>query len=98
MTAAKASWHDGYVPTTTPPYTGPSTSKTTTTTKTPGPGECTHGKYYPDPNDCAHYTLCSNNNQIPFDCAPGLYFDENIGTCNWASEVDCCNGQRPCQN
>ena len=98
MTAAKQSWHDGYVPTTTPAYTGPSTSKTTTTktTTTLGPGQCTHGKYYPDPSTCEKYNLCSNNNLIPFECAPGLSFDENIGTCNWSSEVDCCSGQRPC--
>merc|ERR1712130_708840 len=101
MSAAKAVWHEGYVPTTTPPYTGPSTTKpttttTTTTTKSLAPGECAHGQYYPDPDHCEKYMLCSNNVLIPFDCQPGTVWDDQKNLCNLASAVDCCDGQRPC--
>lgn len=93
MTAAKKVWHEGYVPTDSP-ITG--TPGTGTTQSTPSSGACVHGEYYPDEKDCAHYTLCANDQFIPFDCAPGLYYDPVIGTCNWASSVDCCDGNRPC--
>jgi len=100
MSAAKAVWHEGYVPTTTPPYTGPSTTKSTTqsTKPTAPPGGCIEGEYYPSETDCAHYELCNNQALLPFDCAPGTYWDPEKKYCNWDYEVDCCEGKRPCPN
>merc|ERR1712130_1043861 len=77
-------------------YPAKTTTTTTTTTKSLAPGECAHGQYYPDPDHCEKYMLCSNNVLIPFDCQPGTVWDDQKNLCNLASAVDCCDGQRPC--
>jgi len=110
MTRAKNVWLDGnYTPTTQRPSTGttqttastarPTSSSATTTKATTLPsGGCTSGEYYPDPSDCSKYSTCANGNLTPSQCAAGLSWDDSINACNWAAAVDCCNGQRPCNN
>jgi len=77
--------------------TKPSTTKPTTRTTQPQNG-CTNGILYPHADSCQKYYQCANSQLIENSCASGLFFNNNGGYCDWESNVDCCNGQRPCNN
>ncbi|AAR28818.1 ORF54 [Leucania separata nucleopolyhedrovirus] len=49
--------------------------------------------FVPDPNDCARYFMCFNNNITHYTCFSGMLFSPPRGTCLPADEVDC--GDRP---
>jgi len=76
--------------------TSSSTSSSSSTSDSPPAGSCTHGSNSPHPNDCEKYYLCANDSLIENTCPSGLYYDTSISQCNWSQSVDCCNGQRPC--
>jgi len=100
MTAAKNYWHNGYTTTTGKPISTQSTSTSGTgtgTTRTTSPGgDCISGQFYPHPELCDHYYLCDNGANVDFTCPPGLYWDTTQQLCDFSNKVDCCNGQRPC--
>lgn len=41
------------------------------------------------PESCTRWTLCVNGISLPQECGPGTAFDERIGTCNIAEDVNC---------
>lgn len=80
---------DGGAPPTSAPPTPPPTWPTGPPT-TPDPSRpCPSDGTFPNPDDCSKYYICHGGQQWHYQCAPGLYFDPTIGTCNWASEVNC---------
>ncbi|CBY12903.1 unnamed protein product [Oikopleura dioica] len=98
MTAAKNYWHNGYTTTTGKPISTQSTSTSgtgSTPTSSPG-GDCVSGQFYPHPELCDHYYLCDNGGNVDFTCPPGTYWDTANNYCDFANTIDCCNGQRPC--
>ncbi|ODM90243.1 putative chitinase 3 [Orchesella cincta] len=48
---------------------------------------------FPDSGDCNSYYRCVYGNSYHYKCAPPLVFNENIGACDYLSNVNC--GNRP---
>jgi len=107
LNASKREWNrpggNGDSNPTQGPTNGPTSAHTTkpvttkvTTTKPPQNG-CTDNVLYPHADSCQKYYQCANSQLIENSCASGLYFS-TAGYCDWESNVDCCNGQRPCNN
>lgn len=49
--------------------------------------------YFPQPDDCSKFCVCSGGNAYEESCLPGLVWDDQLHVCNWPSAVDC--GSRP---
>merc|ERR1711962_490719 len=45
--------------------------------------------FLPHPSDCTKYYQCQEDWPILMECAPPLYFDPDLGVCNWPRFVDC---------
>jgi len=45
--------------------------------------------FHPFPGSCDYYTLCACGAQVLLQCAPGLYFDTKINSCNFIQLVEC---------
>merc|ERR1711962_848245 len=45
--------------------------------------------FLPHPSDCTKYYQCQEDWPILMECAPPLYFDPDLGVCNWSRFVDC---------
>lgn len=74
------------------------TAPTATTTSTPGTGstpppsgECKDNEvtFRPFPGSCEYYILCACGAEVLLHCAPGLYFDPTLKSCNFIQLVDC---------
>jgi len=50
---------------------------------------CSEDGFFPDPEDCRKYYICSDGLVIPNDCPGDLIFDINIGRCNIPSIAIC---------
>merc|ERR1711962_1034624 len=44
--------------------------------------------FLPHPSDCTKYYQCQEDWPILMECAPPLYFDPDLGVCNWPRSVD----------
>ena len=59
------------------------------------PFECAHDGYFPDPDNCSKYYLCSGASVTQHDCGEGLTWDAELQLCGWANTIECKNGNRP---
>ena len=59
------------------------------------PFTCPHDGYFPDPDNCSKYYLCSGASLTQHDCGEGLTWDAELQLCGWANTIDCRNGNRP---
>lgn len=56
----------------------------------PGEGDCSPGvQYLPHPTDCTKFFECSNGVPYPFDCNPGLHFNQKLNICDWPHSARC---------
>uniref|UniRef100_A0A1B0D7M5 Chitinase n=1 Tax=Phlebotomus papatasi TaxID=29031 RepID=A0A1B0D7M5_PHLPP len=83
--------------TTTPPKRTTTTTTTTTqvafiTHPTEKPSDdsqpCISGQYYPH-KDCSRYYICVNGKKVTQICPPGLQYQYQASTCDWADKVKC---------
>jgi len=102
---SKSAWLNGVETTEGPstlstqsPDTVETTERTTTTRNTPPSGDCVHGAFYPDSQDCSIFYHCNNGDMVEEHCAEGTVWDPDTSACNWEHRVDCCSGARPCPN
>lgn len=65
------------------------TTTTTTTTAAPFPCPPTGVHRFADPDNCLRFIQCVVGNVIIQNCAPGMAFDENLGTCNLQEFTSC---------
>ena len=53
----------------------------------------------PNPNDCSQFFMCMDETPILTDCPAGLYFNPDLGVCDYPQNVDCqqpsCNCNPP---
>nr|XP_022907361.1 chitinase-3-like protein 1 [Onthophagus taurus] len=73
---------------------GSSSTSSTTSAPTAGVGAtCTTTGYMRDPSNCSVFYYCQASangySMFSFTCSNGLYYDLNLGVCNWAANVDC---------
>ncbi|KAH8380543.1 hypothetical protein KR009_011290, partial [Drosophila setifemur] len=47
------------------------------------------GKRFRSTTSCGKYVICQCECEVEMECPEGLYWDENLETCNYASEVSC---------
>lgn len=47
------------------------------------------GKFLVDPQNCSHYYMCFSGQQHRQRCPSGLYFDDNLNSCNLEKLVHC---------
>ena len=59
------------------------------------PFTCPHDGYFPDPDNCSKYYLCSGASLTQHDCGEGLSWDAELHLCGWSNTIDCKNGNRP---
>jgi len=59
------------------------------------PFTCPHDGYFPDPDNCSKYYLCSGASLTQHDCGEGLSWDAELQLCGWSNTIDCKNGNRP---
>ena len=50
---------------------------------------------YPSPEDCSIYYACLDSVSHLMHCPTSLYFDPDLGVCNYKDQVDCKAGVRP---
>lgn len=86
--------------TTTTTSRSTTTTRGTTTTKkstkrpesvkpTEGPSVgCTSGQYYAH-EFCDHFYICVNGKKVQQRCGPGLHWNVDKGSCDWAFKVNC---------
>ncbi|XP_059612054.1 probable chitinase 10 [Phlebotomus argentipes] len=96
-TAWTTSWT---TPTITTRFTSPPKRTTTPTTTTQvqfitHPTEkpssappCISGQYYPH-KDCSMYYICVNGKRVIQSCPPGLQYQYQASSCDWADKVKC---------
>ncbi|CAG7684078.1 unnamed protein product [Allacma fusca] len=74
-----------------PPVTTTTVKTTTPGDNTPAPGTCRDNEisFQPFPGKCDTYILCACGAEVLQHCAPGLYFDPKINSCNFIQLVDC---------
>jgi len=82
---------DCYGEETPAPTTTTTLAPTPTTTTAPGTCKPNDVSFEPFPGKCDFYTMCACGAQVLLQCAPGLYFDPKITTCNFQQLVDCQN-------
>lgn len=61
---------------------------------------CTNLGLYtmPDANSCTKYYICLHGQEIPNECADGLFYDPISGNCNLESNTVCLLGSCPVDN
>ncbi|XP_058456719.1 chitinase-3-like protein 1 [Malaya genurostris] len=54
------------------------------------PNECTAEGFFPNPDTCEEYYVCtSDGRRVDFSCPDGLWFDPLYEICNWPEQVNC---------
>ncbi|KAF5306587.1 hypothetical protein FQR65_LT07314 [Abscondita terminalis] len=64
----------------------PSSARKAPTCPVPDPP---FGAYFPDPDDCRYFYLCSNGEAIHVMCAPGTIFNPALNACDYESDQSC---------
>ncbi|XP_020293834.1 probable chitinase 3 isoform X2 [Pseudomyrmex gracilis] len=80
--------------TTTKMTTRFTTSKPVVSTSTQLPQKpCEHGEYYPYPGSCVNFFVCVNGNLVSQQCGPGLNWNTEKNTCDYAFKNPCVEKQ-----
>ena len=68
-----------------------SSTQITITLTDDGDIDCSDGtrQYFPDPESCNHFYLCSNGTPYRQVCPPGLVFNPNINVCDTPDSYPC---------
>jgi hypothetical protein len=48
---------------------------------------CPGEGFFRDPNNCGMFYRCTERQRFYFACPEGLYFDEELSTCNWPQQA-----------
>lgn len=57
---------------------------------------CTNGQgMRPNSGDCSGYQMCNHGEWVSMSCADGLYWNAELGICDWPANVRCALPESP---